>query len=123
MANELQITTGYTYSKNGVGSYQRSQSGNNVSVNGNNFVDGVLSVTTSDTTIPLGPVSGALGWAWFKNLDAVNTINIKVAAAGTIILSLLPGEACCFRFGSGVTAPVAIAVGATSLMEYCILPP
>jgi hypothetical protein len=52
----------------------------------------------------------------------VNAISIRVAAAGTKIIRLLPGECWQARIDSGVTAPVAIADAGSPPMAFCILP-
>ena len=86
--------------------------------NGNNVFRNIMTVNNVDTTIPLGGLVAPFGVCSFKNLDAVIAINLKVAAAGTIIARLLPGESWPWRLGSGITAPVAIADSGTPLMEY-----
>jgi hypothetical protein len=59
--------------------------------------------------------------AWFRNLDSTNTISIKTAVAGTIIISLLPGWFALLPLGSGVSLPSAVASAGTPLLEYAIL--
>lgn len=74
----------------------------------------------TEEAIKLGELA-TLGYAIFINRDATNFINIKTATAGTIIVKLFPGEVAMFRFGSGVTAPFAIADTAPCQLEYMIL--
>lgn len=76
-------------------------------------------VGLTDTLIPLGTI-GTLGWGWFINLDSSNPIDIKVAAAGLIAFRLPPSPSppTLFYFGSGITAPVAIATTAAARMRY-----
>ncbi len=82
---------------------------------------GKLSVAITDTTIPVSTLS-ALGYFLFINRDPTNIINIKTVAAGTIILKLDPVNGFAFgRFGSGITAPVAIASVAICQMDFMIL--
>lgn len=119
MANEIQVSANLTYAKGGMASESLVTTGQNVTWTGTRSIKRTFTVNNSDTTIPLP--EGTLGLAMFKNLDATNTINIKTASGGTVIVSLQPGECALFRFGSGVTAPVAISSAGTPEMEYAIL--
>lgn len=122
MANSATVTNSGSYT-NGTETWgMPGVTAKTVSIAGNPATMGVLTVNNADTTIPLGNISGTLGVYSFKNLDSTNTINIKHAAAGTVILSILPGECWQGRFGSGVTAPVAISSASTPLLEYFIAP-
>lgn len=94
-----------------------------INVSGGNYVKDIMTVNNTDTTIPLGGLSSPFGVAVFKNMDPVISISIRVAAAGTKILRLLPGECWALRIDSGITAPVAIADSGSPLMYYAILPP
>lgn len=124
MANEASITAVLTFAKNGMEPFSRAVVGKLASVAGNlGIYNPGLSVLTSETVIGLGALSAPLGLAWFHNLDAVNYLEIKTAASGTVILKLLAGEACVVRLGSGLSAPVAIANTAACLLEYLILSP
>lgn len=126
MANILVVTNSAVYTPSATPTIPESLPGVtslSITVAGNIYVRDIMTVNTSDTTINLGGLSSPFGVASFKNLDPTNTINIKVAAAGTIIASLLPGECWTWRLGSGISAPVAIASGAACLMSYAILPP
>ena len=123
MANELSITSAGTFTKNAQSIAFPGVTSLLISVAGGNGVLDVMTVNNADTTIPLGGLTSPFGWAAFKNLDAVNAISIRVAAAGTKIIRLLPGECAQLRLDSGITAPVAIADAGTPLMAYAILPP
>ena len=123
MANEVAITTAISYTKNNAEPIGRGQGGKILSQTGAGQIEmSDFSVATSETTIQLGGLT-TLGWAWFRNLDATNFVNIKTAASGTIIVKLPAGSSALFHFGSGVTAPVAIADTAACLIEYVILKP
>lgn len=80
---------------------------------------GQQSIATSDTAITKGSV-GTMGWVFLKNLDPTNFVNVKTAAAGTIIVKLPPGGIAVFYVGSGVTAPVAVADTAAVLIDKLI---
>lgn len=74
----------------------------------------------TEEAIKLGEVS-SLGFCMFINRDLTNFINIKHATSGTIIGKMLPGESYGpVRFGSGVTAPYAIADTAPCQMDILI---
>jgi hypothetical protein len=78
------------------------------------------SIATSDTVINLGPVA-TMGFVMLKNLDPTNYIEIKTAAAGTIIGKMFPGETWGpNRIGSGITAPAAIANSGACKMDVLI---
>lgn len=70
-ANELNVNTTFTFTKNGA-TLQRSISGN-VTVSGNISQYGVQTIGTSDETIPLGDV-GTIGYVYIHNLDATNFV-------------------------------------------------
>jgi hypothetical protein len=123
MADELTVAHSIAYSKNGETDDDFPSETFNADVSGSTMAKGIMSVATSDTTIDLGTLSAPLGVGSFKNMDSTNYIEIKVAAAGTIIAKLLPGETWSWRLGSGISAPVAIANSAACNMRYRILPP
>lgn len=119
-ATDLQVTasvldnnTGLTFT--GASALAVAQAGGN-----KRSVEDILLVNTTDTTIPLLS-AGTLGYAVFLNLDPTNPIDLKVAAAGTIIARLDANGGCALlKIGSGITAPVAIANTATCRMRYKI---
>lgn len=76
-----------------------------------------MNVAATEEAIPLGDV-GTLGYFFAINRDATNFINIKTGTGGTIIAKLTAGAPCLIPFGSGVTAPYAIADTAACQMEY-----
>jgi len=95
-----------------------------ISVSGKNYVEGTMAVPTTagGTVIPLGSLTG-LGWGIFWNHDGTNYVDILPATSGVSIVRMLPGEPAVFRFGSGITAPAALAHTAVVLMEYLIIEP
>lgn len=74
----------------------------------------------TEEAIKLGELA-TLGYAIFINRDSTNFIELRVATAGIKFCKLLPGEAAMFRFGSGISAPFAIADTAPCQLEYMIL--
>lgn len=71
-------------------------------------------------TIPVTDV-GTPGWAYFKNTDATNFVQIgtDVAAAFVPFVKLLANEECVLRLGT--TAPYAKADTASVDLQYVIL--
>jgi hypothetical protein len=84
------------------------------------FVQGKISVGTSEEAIPLGEVT-SLGFAVFVNRDTTNYVEIRSAAgASNDIIKLKAGEPALFRFGSDVSAPYIIANTAACQVSYRI---
>lgn len=119
MANELTLSGSITFNDT---DETAAVSALNASMTGTRFIHSRQSVGFSaDEVVELGELTGAtLGWAYFKNLDSTNFVQIKTASSGTAIVKLKPGEFALFRFGSGVTAPYAIANTAACLLEFRI---
>jgi hypothetical protein len=67
-----------------------------------------VSVGTSEEAIPLGECTSP-GWAFLKNLDNTNYVEVKTGTGGVIFGKMLPGEILCLRLGSGAQAPYWIA--------------
>lgn len=88
----------------------------------------VQNVGTSEEAIDLGD-TGTPVYAFFKNLDPTNFINLKVATGGAIFAKLRPdtngdgtGGVAMLELGSGATAPYAIADTAACNMEIMLCP-
>lgn len=124
MANEIQVTATlqYTNAAFNIASQMLSLAGGLFNITGKNFVEGSQNVPTTSggTIIPLASLA-SLGWAMFKNNDPTNYVDLLVTTSGTDIIRILPGEVALFRFGSGITAPAAIAHTAPVLLQYLIL--
>ncbi len=122
MANELTITASLQFYKPTIMSSALSRAVTNLlfNVSGASVIGPTtMSVPTSSTAIPLGPVT-APHWAFFMNLDPTNFIRIRNGTAGADLLKLLPGEpAFCPLYDSAV--PFAIAAVAACVMEYMIV--
>ncbi len=84
------------------------------------FVHVKQSIGTSEEAIDLGEVT-SLGWAIFVNRDTANFIELRVATGSTKFAKLHAGKFALFFFGSGVTAPYAIADTAACQLEYMII--
>jgi hypothetical protein len=121
MANELTVYASVAYEDSeGTEHPAFGVAGDSVSVTTKKFVSGKVSVGTTEEAIPLGEVS-SLGYAVFKNLDSTNYVELRMASgASNDHIKIAAGEACCFRFGSDVSAPYLIANTAACQVEYRI---
>ena len=120
MANELTLTASLDY-EDSEGSEDSLQITDLlVSVTTKKFVHVKQNIGTSEEALVLGEVT-SLGYAIFKNRDATNFVSIRAGTGGTLIIKLLAGEVAMFRFGSGVTAPYAIADTSACQLEYVII--
>ena len=91
-------------------------------ITGRKFAQGTFNVPTTagGTAIPIGSLP-TLGWAFIKNNDATNYVEILSAVSGTTFIRLQPGEACVFKFAPSITAPAALAHTLASDIEYLFL--
>lgn len=119
MADEITYSASLSYTKGNVVAFSRAITGLGIDVSGSRFIHHTQQIGTSEEAIDIGELA-SLGVAVFKNLDASNFIQLKTATSGTLMVKLLPGEMWPFRFGSGITAPFAIADTAACYMEYVI---
>lgn len=121
MANEIALACSFRAYKSSVMSsaFSRAVAELLVTMSGNPWVAGTISVGTSAEAIPLGEVA-SLGWAFFLNKDATNFIKIRNGSGGADLLKLKAGE---FAVGRllDTAAPYAIADTAACLLEYAIL--
>lgn len=108
MANEIQTSSNLTFSKNSSPSVNWSASAS-VTVTGNYYVSGVISVGTGDETIALGDI-GTVGWVCLKNLDATNFITAG-ADGSSYPIKLKAGEDCKLRW-NGAAVHVKADTGA-----------
>ena len=121
MANEITVTGSLSGYKAGSMGSSIARSFTNLLFNmaGTTYVEGTMSVATSDTLIPLGGVT-APHWAFFRNLDAVNFVKLKTASGGAYFAKLLAGEVGIFPLLDTNTAIMGIADTAAVRMEYLI---
>lgn len=121
MANELAISALMNYSdSNGTqASLPQVLAPLLVSVTTKIIFRGTQLVGTSIGVINIGSIA-TLGWYILVNRDPVNTIRLYNSTVGIIINQMFPGEFCMGRFGQGITAPAALAVGAPCQMDVLI---
>ncbi len=84
------------------------------------YVKAKQNIGITEEAIGLGEVS-SLGWGLFINRDSTNFIELRTGTGATKFAKLKHGEFAFFRFGSGITAPYAIADTGACQMEYIIV--
>ncbi len=107
MANELEVSATIKFTKNSIvrlresGTIQRD-------VTGANSLEHVQTIGTSEEAITLGDITVG-GYAFFKNLDSTNYIELRQATGASDFCRLLAGDVALFRISPDMTAPYAIA--------------
>ena len=104
MANEIQTSTTFTFSKNGSPPQNWSVSGS-INVTGNYFVTGIQSIGLVDETIALGDIA-TIGYVLLKNLDATHFVSFGVDGS-TYPNRLLAGEECKVRLNGAAIHLIA----------------
>ena len=119
MADEISYTAKLAVTKSNL-SYTRTVS-DAVDMTGSTHNGGSPSIpiTTAGTALALGDVTTP-GWAFFRNLDATNFIEIGIQQGGVFypFLKLKAGDATACRLGT--TAPYARANTAAARLEFAI---
>ena len=83
----------------------------------------VQSVATTEAALNLGGITAAGALLIGVNRDDTNYMEIRTGTgASNDAVKVLAGEACCFRFGSDITAPFVIANTAAVIFEYRLVP-
>ncbi len=121
-ADELQLSIGWTYSKNGR-KRTLAPTAVNYNVAGSAVIENVQTIATNagGAALVLGDVTDP-GFAWFNNLDASNKVEIGCYDVNTnfvAALSLRAGEkAACWL---AMTAPRAMAYTNSVKLDYVIV--
>lgn len=98
MANEIQLALSLNVSKNGASA--KGDINLVIDMAGDQFINNIQIVGTSNEALAAGDVS-TIGWAYVKNLDATNYIEVFLDSGSTQLISkLLPGEATLFKPGT-----------------------
>ena len=120
MSNELTITSGWGYAKGGRNRTLVATTVNE-DVSGTGVADSTQTIGTSAESLVLGDVS-APGFAYFKNLDPTNFVEIGYDIGGfQPFLKLEPGQ---FAYCYIATAAATIQAKADTsdcLLEYMVL--
>ena len=123
MPNQLSVFGGLSYSDS-IGQEQSLYTAQDdpdvVSVATEAIARMTQNIGTSEEALNLGNIA-TLGYIYIKNLDETNFVQLRTATSGTYFCKLKPGEIAVFRFGSGVTAPYAIADTAACDVEYFLI--
>ena len=83
----------------------------------------VQSVETTEAALNLAGITAAGALLIGVNRDDTNYMEIRTGTgASNDAVKVLAGEACCFRFGSDITAPFVIANTAAVIFEYRLVP-
>lgn len=120
MANEICLDAKLSVYKSSVMSSAVGRGGTprSYTMTGTFWIEGMLSVATSATLIPMGQVV-APHWTWFKNLDSTNFIKIRNGSSGADVIKLKAlEEAPVPLLDSGTF--YAIADTAACLLEYMV---
>lgn len=117
MADEVTVTTSLQFAKGNV-DLTLSDAAKTFDVTGTRYVRGVQAVGTSEEALDMGDISDP-GWAYFRNLDASNYVEIFAATGETACIRLNAGESCCFRLVA--TAPFVQADTSSVDLEYMIV--
>lgn len=121
MANEITLVASLAYADSEDADLLLSLDEVIKSITTKRYFRGKMSVTTSEVAIDLGAIT-SLGYGLFINRDTTNYIELRVATGSTKFARLdHTNGLCLFKFGSGVTAPFAIADSAACQMEYLLL--
>ena len=109
MASEL-VLSGLTiaFTKANVPSVSLSPASVSITVSGNQIMDNVQAVGTSEEAILMGDVAAG-GVCFFMNMDATNFVELRSGTGATDFIRLNAGEWCLFRMSADATAPFAIA--------------
>ena len=121
MANEIQITTRLKLSKGGA-TLDRNGGTVNATMAGDAYTCGVQQIGTgAHEALSLSADIGTAGWAYFKNLDATNYVEIGIDSTGTFVpfARLKAGEACVLRLATN--APYAKANTGAVNLEYAVI--
>ena len=119
MANELTVSLNIAFDKNATKA-TKIQSGKKFTVSGNKFASIIQGIGTAAEQINKGDVAAAnLGFCYFFNMDAANTIHIRPGAAGADFLDIKAQEFIWVRITPSVDL-YAIADNAEALLEGLI---
>lgn len=108
MADELTVSVAINFSKAGI-TGGLAQNGKKVTVAGSKRLGNVQTVTASAAALNLGGLTVG-GYLLAVNRSTAAIISFRVGAAGVDFARLKPGEAQCFRLGTGLTAGNALNV-------------
>ena len=118
MANELKITNAFRFSKNTV-RFDITDTDQYIDVSGDHSIYRTQEIGTTSEALDIGEIT-TVGWAFFRNLD--NTNYIEIGYYDTIfrnLIKLKAEEYCICRLGQN--APYAQANTAAADLEYIFI--
>lgn len=123
MAEEITINSRIQVTKGGISLSQRASF--KPTMSGSAYSANVQTVptTAAGTALVIAAGVSTLGWAWFKNLDAANYIEIGTQSGGTTFLPfarLNAGEACLLRLAQGITVFAKANTASVNLEHYVV---
>lgn len=116
MANELTVNISLAFSKGGA-KISKSYS-DTITVTGDSFVSGVLSIGTSEEELTQLADLGIPGYVLLKNLDSTHYVEFG-STTGVYDINLHAGEIAVYRHNSGTI--YAKANTSACLVEYTII--
>ena len=118
MANELKITTALRFVK-GTINFDIAESDQYVDVSGDHSIYRTQEIGTSAETLDIGEIT-TVGWAFFRNLDNTNYVDIGYDDSGfKNLIRLKAGKYCIFRLAQNT--PYAKANTANIDLEYILI--
>ena len=124
MANEISIST-RLYAKKSFLNVDHNVGTVTADLSGSTSAAGIVSIPTTagGTALSLdGITTATMGYAFFRNIDATNYIEIGVQVGGTFyaLVKLKAGEVGLFRMNQ-TNPPYALANTATVVLQFTIL--
>ena len=112
----LQVNNGFLVHREDPGTLGVTMTGKN----GTGGIQNIVAGGTAGETITMGD-TGTAGWAFFRNTDTANFVEIGVQVAGTFypFVKLKAGESCILRLGTNT--PYARSNTATTNLQFFIL--
>lgn len=117
MADEAIVTVSLQFKKGNV-DLTLSDAAKKFDVTGTRYMRTVQNVGTSEEALDMGDITDP-GWAYFRNLDSSNYVEIAQATGANAFLRINAGESCCFRLIA--TAPFVTANSSAVDLEYMIV--
>lgn len=122
MANEIKVSASLSCTNGNfilptIGSAQQSITQTTLGGGG----PGYLSIGTSEEVVTFTDVS-TLGWVFIKNLDSTNFVTFGPESGGAMVAvgKLKAGEACVFRFQTGITFRMKADTAACKVQIHCL---
>ena len=116
MADELRVNASLSFSKDGA-TINKAYS-KTITVTGDSYVSGVLSIGTDEETLTQLEDLGTPGYILLKNMDSTNYIEVG-STTGVYDIKLEAGEIALYRHNSATV--YAKANTAACLLEYTLI--